>query len=292
MQTIYRNHTFHLFHVNFSDWIQRTPRIHSDAITSIRVTGGSFHNRQDYKDAWNILASIPKLENLLFVILGCTTDKEWRPDALREVTTPIKTVQQETLQSFDVVFELPIAWFPDDEAQTKIIGNLLHYNNFLIDQDRFPAFKGIHPRCRIIGGNAHLPGNPIRNDMPNMSELMNWFSWFPRNEVPDAHEVEGYSYFEIGSTEAARVQASNLSAEEQAERQQRILELEEKLDLELKRNNDPETQGFKALNHALFQMDSGEGDEWPSKWTFPERPSWIPEGTTLEQPYDLGETAH
>lgn len=245
---------------------------------------------QEYKETWEVLSSLANLEKLFVMIGGCETAGSWEPNMLPEKANPVKLVQQKTIKTFDLIFGIYKTWFPGDDYM-KIEYNKLQWDTFLLDLSKFPAFDGIHPRCRVIGMNNAFIGRPLHDNMPTMDQLLNWFSWFSCNPAYGYLWPEGYDGDEIGSKETARRQKiANITDDDKIDRCLEGKELRDKLEAEYgvgeHCNDDPETWDLAALTRAGDLIDDYAEDGEPGNWTFPEKPSWIQNGT-LEQPHEF-----
>ena len=212
------------------------------------------------------------------MVAGCEMDDTWSdgyPNA-----APVLQVQQEAIQSFDLIFDIGGTWFPDD-SYLKIDYNVLHWDTFTLNMAQLPALDGIHPRCRVIGMNGFILPRPVRDDMPTQKQLENWFSWFSCNSAYGYPEPEGYDYDEMGK-QAAQNSVSNEELEARRAEGEKLRD-----DLEMKYmygdgcNDDPETWDLVPLNRVSELM---AGREHRRRWVFPEKPSWIEHGT-LEEPH-------
>ncbi|KAK3191858.1 hypothetical protein K4F52_001900 [Lecanicillium sp. MT-2017a] len=279
------------------EWQKRTPKAHLDAVTSIRLSSVIFYpaDTTTYDAVWVFLASLPSLERLAVRIEGCETQDEWATDQQRAMAAPIKKIQQTTLQSFDLIYNIGGTWFPDD-YYLRIEYNGLNWDTFTIDRDMFPGlFEGLHPRCRVVGMNGFIFNRPVHDDMPTTAQLNNWFSWFSCNSAYGAEYPPGYDLDEVGPRHAAvsRALADGAAAcglgEKEYEAKQKEHARQEKFRLDedyLSYENggdgtldDPLAWDLVELNRVAELNDPDTS--WPllGRWNFPEKPSWVKDGT-------------
>lgn len=211
------------------------------------------------------------------------------------MAAPIKKIQQSTLQSFDVVYNIGGTWFPDD-YYLRITYNGLNWDTFTVDRDMFPVlFDGLHPRCRVVGMNGFIFNRPVRDDMPTTAQLNNWFSWFACSSAYGAEYPPGYDLQEVGPRHAAvaRALADEAAAcglskgEYQAKQKEHARQEKFRLDADyLSYENggdgtldDPLAWDLVELNRVAELNDPDTS--WPRLgiWNFPEKPSWIKDAT-------------
>lgn len=226
---------------------------------------------KEYAKIWNVLSDLPSLKDLQVKIIGSQTQDEWDSTTLQRVLGPIKHVQQESLEQFDIVFDIQATWFPED-CYLRINYNCLRWDTFLIDQEKRPEFKGIHLRCRVIGMQSFVTYHPILDDMPTEAELIQWLFYFSCNSAYGYDEPEGYDSDEVGESALRGV-------ENWEERRDEGRKLWDKLKEEYEEIGGREKWSNAAINRVVDMMDSENQRPMRYRWTYPERPSWIKEKT-------------
>ncbi|KAJ3494869.1 hypothetical protein NLG97_g3795 [Lecanicillium saksenae] len=277
------------------EWFRLTPKVHTDAITSVRLTGLCvvWPLPEDFKSAWTTLASLPNLRHIGARITGCELDEAWTLDEQTAMAEPMKEIQQSSLQSFDIIFNIGDTWFPDD-YYIRISYNLLNWDMFSFDQAGFPSlFDGMHPRCRIIGMNGFIFNRPVRDDMPTREQLCNWMSWFCAHAAYGAIYPPGYDSDEVGGKYAAAAAAAENDEIDETAVLEKARDERERLQTEYLPDSvgeqavDPVAWDLAAINRVVDVLDSTP-NRWPraGRWTFPEKPSWIENGT-LAKPHEF-----
>ena len=235
-----------------TDWLRTTPKIHLDVVTSLSTKmfrPTSEEEKDDYAQLWQSISIIPNLRKLSVQINDCGTYDDWYPESRLYLAGPIKCVQQKTLKKFDLIFQIDSDWFPDD-CYLRINYNGLGWDTFLINREKYPAFKGIHPRCRMIGINTFLHDHPVRDDMPTQAQLIQWMYYFSCAVAYDEPDPDGYDWDEVGKSV---VLARRKPPEEEADR-----------DVDGPRDAPP-----------MLSSSTGTG----FRWKYPDRPSWIKHDT-------------
>lgn len=276
------------------EWQRRTPQIHVDAITSVQLTGlaVTLPLSDDFQNVWEMLSRLPNLQSLAAKISGCETDDNWGPAIQEEISAPMKRVQQRSIQSYDVIFEIGDTWFPDD-YYIRISYNKLHWSTFSFDKPKFPAFfDGLHPRCRVVGMNGFIFNQPVHDDMPTQEHLCNWMSWFCCHAAYGAIYPPDYDCDEVGEKYAAAAAFASENSEREEELKEQASEERSKLERQYLLDEDgPEADpigwDLDAINRFTEMLDSGY-DAWPrtGRWHYPEKPSWIENGS-LEKPHEF-----
>lgn len=296
MQSVYSRHTIHFPDEELLlDWFRETPQVHTDAVTSVRLTGLCVGSplSEDFKNTWTVVASLPNLRHLRARIAGCEFDEAWTPDDQVAMSAPMRKVQQRSLETFDIIFEIADTWFPED-YYLRISYNQLNWDMFSFEQAGFPSlFDGMHPRCRVIGMNGFIFNRPVRDDMPTRAQLCNWMSWFCAHAAYGAIYPTGYDTDEVGERYAAAAAAAekdelaDAALLEQARDERESLLEQYRLDEEYEQRVDPTAWDLGAINRVAEALDSSP-NRWPrvGRWTFPEKPSWIEDGS-LEKPHEF-----
>lgn len=278
------------------EWQGRTPRIHVDAITSVRLYGLAVTPQPQgmYNTAWEMLSLLPNLENLAVRIRGGRGAYDFEPHMQEEMSAPMKKIQQSTIKSFDVILNIEDTWFLDD-YYLRIEYNGLRWKTFSLDKHKFPLlFDGMHPRCRVVGMQCFILDLPVRDDMPTMEHLYNWMSWFSCNPAfySEDRDPPEYDWEEVGERFATAKAFADKNPEHEERLQKQIGD--ERAELERKYlaggegpNADPVNWDLIALNRVAELSDLGR-NRWPrfGRWCYPEKPSWIKDGS-LEKRNEL-----
>jgi hypothetical protein len=232
---------------------------------------------EEYDSIWDIVSSLSSLKKLFVMIHSCQTNDSWTPEMQQKITTPIKRVQQQSLNSFDLIFDIYNTWFPDD-CYLKISYNRLEWETFLFELEYFsPAFNGLHPRCRVVGMNGFLRHHMVRDDMPTQTQLINWINWFSCNAAyGDDPYPEGYDHNEEGESAAATRHELEQSSEARKGMKEEARRELDSLSEEYIIANDPEKWDVARIQRAVDLMDC---EPWIWRWKYPEQPSWIKDGT-------------
>ncbi|UNI25008.1 hypothetical protein JDV02_010717 [Purpureocillium takamizusanense] len=272
IQHVYSRFTISIQADLLRKWSDITPAVHMNAVTSLRTTlTRPEEGETEYQKVWELVSKLPNLRNLLVKIIGCETYDGWTPEIQEQVATPIKAVQQPCLETFDLVFVVEGTWFPDD-CYLRLQYNGLEWDTFVMDQSQCPAFKGVHPRCRMVGMKSFLHNHPITDNMPTEAELVRWICYFSCSCAYGSPDPEGYDWDEVGQSAQHGFADWEERIAEGRRQYQALMEERDEIGGRGKWNR-------ADMNRIANLMDDNIQRPNRFKWKYPERPSWIKQTT-------------
>lgn len=270
---VYSRHHFHFYYEKLAlEWFCKTPEVYHAAVRSITITAMTFSRQspEPYTETWAYLATLSSLQYLRVFITSDDHHDMWQ-SSQSDMARPILEVQQESIQQFDVVFDMSLAWLPPALSNT-IVQNRLTWDAFSIDVAGYAVFQGLHPKCRLIAINGTLISRPIHDTLPTAKDVFRWLNWFTSGEAQENLGLEGYHLFMELGAEAEAAQTDTRDRRDEGMKLQ--AKLEKMYVYPSEHSDDPEKWDLEVINHAATLLE-GPASSWlQSRWVYPERPSW------------------
>lgn len=261
----------------FVDFVKVLPEAHLNAVECLRVTvGWDPFDPDEWQRVWDTIASLPNLSTLRVSVVNCDLPTRWKADTLPPVADPIKAVQQESIDKFDLLFGVGAAWFEHQYAD-HMYWSGLNWDAFLVDFEWYAEFEGVHPKARVMCVNGFKTHHPVRDELPTMMDMLEWIDGFEYN--PD-YELETKEDYELGPRAKAFKEVQDKMTTEDREKmsqdvQRLVRELRDKYVEDKGHVEGPDGwdwDTFKRLSELADSVNATAQDI--GRWTYPEKPEW------------------